>query len=45
MLSTSALAETEALIGDLARAARLTTLMDWQALTSSELARAAVITA
>ena len=44
MLTTSALAETASLIGDPARAAMLTTLMDGRALTASELARAAGIT-
>ena len=45
MLSTAALAETAALIGDPARAAMLTSLMDGRALTATELARAAGITA
>jgi len=45
MLSTAALAETAALIGDPARAAMLTSLMDGRALTAAELARAAGITA
>ncbi|WP_375458738.1 ArsR/SmtB family transcription factor [uncultured Enterovirga sp.] len=39
MLSTSAFAETAALIGDPARANMLTALMDGRALTASELAR------
>ena len=45
MLSTGALAETAALIGDPGRAAMLTALMDGCALTATELARAAGITA
>lgn len=45
MLSTAALAETAALIGDPARATMLMSLMDGRALTASELARAAGITA
>jgi DNA-binding transcriptional ArsR family regulator len=45
MLSTAALAETAALIGEPARAAMLTSLMDGRALTATELARAAGITA
>ena len=45
MLSTAALAETAALIGDPGRAAMLTALMDGRALTATELARAAGITA
>lgn len=45
MLSTAALAETAALIGDPARAAMLTSLMDGRALTAAELARAAGVTA
>ncbi len=45
MLSTAALAETAALIGDPTRAAMLTSLMDGRALTASELAGAAGITA
>lgn len=45
MLSVAALAETAALIGDPARAAMLTSLMDGRALTAAELARAAGITA
>ncbi len=45
MLSTAALAETAALIGDPARAAMLTSLMDGRALTAAELARVAGITA
>ncbi len=45
MPSVAALAETAALIGDPARAAMLTSLMDGRALTATELARAAGITA
>ena len=45
MPSIAALAETAALIGDPARAAMLTSLMDGRALTATELARAAGITA
>ncbi len=45
MLSTAALAETASLIGEPARAAMLTSLMDGRALTAAELARAAGITA
>lgn len=45
MLSTAALAETAALIGDPGRAAMLTSLLDGRALTATELARAAGITA
>ena len=45
MLSTAALAETAALIGDPGRAAMLTALMHGRALTATELARAAGITA
>ena len=45
MLSTAALAETATLIGDPGRAAMLTALMDGRALTATELARAAGITA
>ncbi|HTT81399.1 MAG TPA: winged helix-turn-helix domain-containing protein [Stellaceae bacterium] len=41
MLSTSALAETAALVGDPARAGMLMALMDGRALTAGELARAA----
>lgn len=41
MLSTSAFAETAALVGDPARASMLTALMDGRALTASELARVA----
>jgi DNA-binding transcriptional ArsR family regulator len=41
MLTTSAFAETAALIGDPARASMLTALMDGRALTASELARVA----
>ena len=44
MPSTSALAETAALVGDPARANMLTALMDGRALTATELARAASIT-
>ncbi|PZW37876.1 ArsR family transcriptional regulator [Humitalea rosea] len=44
MLSTSAFAETAALIGDPARASMLTALMDGRALTAAELARTAGIT-
>lgn len=44
MLSTSAFAETAALIGDPARANMLTALMDGRALTASELARVAGVT-
>ena len=44
MLTTSALAETAALVGDPARASMLTTLLDGRALTATELARAAGIT-
>src|SRR5690348_2731901 len=43
-LTTSALAETAALVGDPARASMLTTLLDGRALTATELARAAGIT-
>lgn len=45
MLTTSAFAETAALMGDPARACMLTALMDGRALTASELARVAGITA
>ena len=45
MLSTAALAETAALIGDPGRAAMLIALMDGRALTATELAGAAGITA
>lgn len=44
MFTTSALAETAALIGDPARASMLMALMDGRALTASELARAAGVT-
>ncbi|HTV90228.1 MAG TPA: helix-turn-helix transcriptional regulator [Stellaceae bacterium] len=44
MLSTSALAETAALVGDPARAGMLLALMDGRALTAGELARVAGIT-
>ena len=44
MLTTSALAETAALVGDPARASMLTTLLDGRALTATELARAAGVT-
>ena len=44
MFSTSALAETAALVGDPARASMLMALMDGRALTASELARVAGIT-
>lgn len=44
MLSTSAFAETAALLGDLARANMMAALMDGRALTASELARVAGIT-
>ncbi len=44
MLTTSALAETAALVGDPARASMLMALMDGRALTASELARVAGIT-
>jgi DNA-binding transcriptional ArsR family regulator len=44
MFSTSALAETAALVGDPARASMLMALMDGRALTASELARAAGVT-
>lgn len=44
MLSTSAFAETAALVGDLARANMLAALMDGRALTATELARVAGIT-
>src|ERR1700722_16090512 len=43
MFSTSALAETAALVGDPARASMLMALMDGRALTASELARVAGI--
>src|SRR2546423_12305605 len=45
MFSTASLAETAALVGDPARAAMLMALMDGRALTASELARAAGVTA
>ncbi len=44
MPTTSALAETAAVIGDPARASMLTALSDGRALTAGELARAAGIT-
>jgi DNA-binding transcriptional ArsR family regulator len=44
MLSTSAFAETAALVGDPARANMLTALMDGRALTAAELAQTAGIT-
>jgi DNA-binding transcriptional ArsR family regulator len=44
MLTTSALAETAALVGDPARAGMLLALMDGRALTAGELARAAGVT-
>jgi len=44
MVTTSSLAETAALVGDLARATMLTALMDGRALTATELARVAGIT-
>lgn len=44
MLSTSAFAETAALLGDLARANMMAALMDGRALTAAELARVAGIT-
>jgi DNA-binding transcriptional ArsR family regulator len=44
MLSTSAFAETAALLGDLARANMMAALMDGRALTAAELARFAGIT-
>ena len=44
MFSTSALAETAALVGDPARASMLMALMDGRALTASELARVAGVT-
>jgi DNA-binding transcriptional ArsR family regulator len=44
MLTTSALAETAALVGDPARAGMLMALMDGRALTAGELARAAGVT-
>ncbi|HEX4026000.1 MAG TPA: helix-turn-helix transcriptional regulator [Rhizomicrobium sp.] len=44
MLSTSAIAQTAALVGDPARANMLAALMDGRALTATELARAAGIT-
>lgn len=44
MVSTTALAETAALVGDPARANMLTALMDGRALTAAELARAASVT-
>ncbi len=44
MVSTTALAETAALIGDPARANMMTALMDGRALTATELARAASVT-
>ncbi len=43
MVSTTALAETAALVGDPARANMLTALMDGRALTAAELARAASV--
>ncbi|MCD0506250.1 ArsR/SmtB family transcription factor, partial [Bordetella petrii] len=43
MLTTSTLAQTAALVGDIARANMLTALMDGRALTASELAKAAGI--
>ncbi len=43
MVSTTALAETAALVGDPARANMLAALMDGRALTASELARAASV--
>ena len=43
MVSTNALAETAALVGDPARANMLVALMDGRALTASELARAASV--
>lgn len=43
MVSTASLAETAALIGDLARANMLAALMDGRALTATELARVAAI--
>ena len=44
MLTTSALAETAALVGDIARASMLSALMDGRALTATELAHTAGIT-
>jgi DNA-binding transcriptional ArsR family regulator len=44
VLTTSAFAETAALVGDLARASMLSALMDGRALTATELAHAAGIT-
>ena len=44
MVSTTALAETAALVGDPARANMLAALMDGRALTASELARTASVT-
>src|SRR3546814_14721411 len=44
MLSTSAFAETAALLGDLTRANMMAALMDGRALTATELARVAGIT-
>jgi len=44
MVSTTALAETAALVGDPARANMLAVLMDGRALTASELARTASVT-
>ena len=44
MVSTTALAETAALVGDPARANMLAALMDGRALTAAELARAASVT-
>jgi len=44
MVSTTALAETAALVGDPARANILSALMDGRALTAAELARAASVT-
>jgi DNA-binding transcriptional ArsR family regulator len=43
MASTTAFAETAALVGDPARANMLTALMDGRALTAAELARAASV--
>src|SRR3546814_8581899 len=44
MLSTSAFAETAALLGDLTRANMMAALMDGRALTATDLARVAGIT-
>lgn len=44
MITTASLAETAALVGDLARASMLAALMDGRALTAAELARIAGIT-